>query len=47
MRLVILIVSSVEDRTSPPLGEHLVKNCLVEKAGLLEQALKRLKERGD
>jgi SWI/SNF-related matrix-associated actin-dependent regulator of chromatin subfamily A member 5 len=35
----------VEDRTLPPLGEHLVENC--GKMVLLDKLLKRLKERGD
>jgi SWI/SNF-related matrix-associated actin-dependent regulator of chromatin subfamily A member 5 len=34
----------VEDRTLPPLGEHLVNNC--GKMVLLDKLLKRLKERG-
>lgn len=34
----------VEDRTLPPLGEHLVSNC--GKMVLLDKLLKRLKERG-
>uniref|UniRef100_A0A7S2V7T2 Chromatin-remodeling complex ATPase chain n=1 Tax=Entomoneis paludosa TaxID=265537 RepID=A0A7S2V7T2_9STRA len=34
----------VEDRTLPPLGEHLVENC--GKMALLDKLLKRLKERG-
>lgn len=34
----------VEDRTLPPLGEHLVENC--GKMVLLDKLLKRLKERG-
>ncbi len=34
----------VEDRTLPPLGEHLVQNC--GKMVLLDKLLKRLKERG-
>ena len=35
----------VEDRTLPPLGDHLVDNC--GKMVLLDKLLKRLKERGD
>jgi len=34
----------VEDRTLPPLGDHLVSNC--GKMALLDKLLKRLKERG-
>jgi SWI/SNF-related matrix-associated actin-dependent regulator of chromatin subfamily A member 5 len=34
----------VEDRTLPPLGEHLVENC--GKMVLLDKLLKRLKEKG-
>lgn len=34
----------VEDRTLPPLGEHIVENC--GKMVLLDKLLRRLKERG-
>lgn len=38
------LFSGVEDRTLPPLGEHLIENC--GKMVLLDKLLKRLKERG-
>ena len=38
------LFEGVEDRTLPPLGEHLVENC--GKMVLLDKLLRRLKERG-